>query len=151
TQYCDSASTMCKARLCTPNQPSCNGTILATCNADGSGYLAGGVDCAPRACSGGACVDVIFSESFEGSFDRWTLGTGTYTRWPTATPGAAGTTYALTQTKTGVSGGPGDGISYSFASPVQPRAVSYWVKTTNTAVATTSTFRLMNGTEIIYY
>jgi hypothetical protein len=56
-QYCDPVSATCKALVCIPNQPACNGTIATTCNADGTGYVAGGVDCSPKICSGGACVD----------------------------------------------------------------------------------------------
>ncbi len=45
SQYCDTATATCKAGLCAPNQPACNGKMATTCNADGTGFLAGGIDC----------------------------------------------------------------------------------------------------------
>ena len=56
-QFCDVASAMCKPQVCTPNLPACNAKIATTCNADGSGYLVGGIDCGVKNCSGGVCVD----------------------------------------------------------------------------------------------
>ncbi len=57
--YCDVASPACKAWVCTPNQPVCEGTKTKVCNANGSGYLAGGTDCkdSGKVCSAGSCVD----------------------------------------------------------------------------------------------
>ncbi len=56
--YCDAASPACKAWLCTPSQPACDGNTARTCNGNGSGYLAGGAECvAPgKTCSAGSCV-----------------------------------------------------------------------------------------------
>jgi hypothetical protein len=60
TQYCDSSTSVatCKAQVCTPGQPACNGTVATTCNANGSGYSGTGTDCAASSllCSSGACV-----------------------------------------------------------------------------------------------
>jgi len=55
-QYCDAASATCRAGVCMAGQPACNGNVRTTCNADGSGYVAGGTDCAPDTCQGGLCV-----------------------------------------------------------------------------------------------
>jgi Cys-rich repeat protein len=57
SQFCDAVSATCKPLLCTPNGPACNGKIATTCNADGSGYVVGGIDCGIKNCSGGQCVD----------------------------------------------------------------------------------------------
>ena len=59
SQFCDKG--VCQAQVCTPNQAGCNGTTAATCNANGSGYLAGGVDCkaAGKSCSAGVCVSQV--------------------------------------------------------------------------------------------
>ncbi len=56
--YCDVASPACKARVCTPDAPACDGDRASTCNGNGSGYLAGGTDCvaAGKVCSAGSCV-----------------------------------------------------------------------------------------------
>ena len=57
---CNAATTTCAGpRICTPNQPVCNGTVATTCNADGSGYAAGGTACsdAGKACVHGACTE----------------------------------------------------------------------------------------------
>ncbi len=44
----------CSALFCDPGQPVCNGNLLATCNADGSGYMTGGTDCT---LTGALCSD----------------------------------------------------------------------------------------------
>jgi hypothetical protein len=48
-----------------PDRPACNQLIATTCNADGSGYLAGGVDCATsgQICAAGACTDLLCAPS----------------------------------------------------------------------------------------
>ena len=51
------ASAICKPQVCTPNLPACDAKIATTCNADGSGYSVGGIDCGVKNCSGGVCVD----------------------------------------------------------------------------------------------
>jgi hypothetical protein len=55
-QYCDKG--VCQAQVCTPGAPACNGTVKTTCNANGSGYVAGGTDCkaSGQSCSAGQCV-----------------------------------------------------------------------------------------------
>jgi hypothetical protein len=58
-QYCDPATFSCKLGVCAPSQPACNGSIATTCNANGSGYLPKGTDCAKqpdRQCVLGACL-----------------------------------------------------------------------------------------------
>jgi hypothetical protein len=115
-------------KVCTPNQPSCNGTIATKCNGDGSGYVAGGTDCRPKSCSAGMCVDALFREDFEaGNYDRWTIGPGKYTRSVESSAAAAGTAYGLTQTLTafGNTTGP-DGLSMTFSPPLQPKTISWW-------------------------
>jgi cysteine-rich repeat protein len=56
SQYCDKG--VCQAQVCTPGAAGCNGQTAATCNAQGSGWLPGGVDCAAsgKACQAGSCV-----------------------------------------------------------------------------------------------
>jgi len=56
SEFCDKGG--CKPQVCTPNQLSCNGSVKATCNANGSGYLSGGEDCkaSGKSCSAGQCV-----------------------------------------------------------------------------------------------
>lgn len=48
-----------RTRLCTAGAAACNGDLLSTCNADGSGYLAGGTDCSTskQLCYSAACAD----------------------------------------------------------------------------------------------
>jgi hypothetical protein len=150
TQYCDATSMTCKARVCTPNQPGCSGNILAMCNGDGSGFLSGGTDCSPNYCSGGACISAFLNETFEDqSSARWTAGSGSYTISAASTPGANGTMYALSMTKN-LSGTVPDGLSYSFTTPVQPKSVSYWTKTSYTGSGMGYT-RLVNGTDVVFY
>jgi hypothetical protein len=150
TQYCDATSMMCKARPCTANQIGCNGNVIATCNADGTGFLPGGMSCDPNACSGGACISVLFYESFEDqSYARWTAGGGNYTISASSTPGANGTLYALSMTENS-NASTANGLSYSFPAPVQPKTVSYWMKSANTSSGEAYT-RLVNGTDVIVY
>jgi hypothetical protein len=58
-EYCDAATATCKDQICTPDTPACDGTIATTCNAEGSGYVSGGTNCANNSttCSMGTCVD----------------------------------------------------------------------------------------------
>jgi len=150
TQYCDAPSMMCKAVLCTPGQLGCNGNVVATCNADGSGFVAGGTACDPNLCSAAACITVFLNETFEdGSYARWALGPGNFTVSAAATPGANGTLHALTLTFNAV-GSATTGLSYTFAAPVQPRTVSYWVKSASTGSGQAYT-RFVNGTDVLFY
>jgi hypothetical protein len=123
---------------------------MAMCNADGSGFLSGGTDCSPQFCSAGACTDGILNENFEdGTYSHWTAATTNYTI-KVASPGANGSNYALTMTKT-IPGTVPDGLSYTFPTGVQPHVISYWV---NAAAASTSAFgyfRVVNGTDILFY
>jgi hypothetical protein len=56
-QFCDAAATTCRAQICAPGQPACDGNVATTCNAQGSGYEGGRTDCAPggQLCAQGAC------------------------------------------------------------------------------------------------
>jgi hypothetical protein len=58
TEWCDAAGSACQPQVCSPGEPACDGTRATTCNATGSGYSAGGTDCAPlnMSCSAGVCV-----------------------------------------------------------------------------------------------
>jgi hypothetical protein len=62
TQYCDSSTTTatCKAQICSPDQPACNGNIATFCNPDGSGFTGIQTDCTATAqtCSAGVCSNV---------------------------------------------------------------------------------------------
>lgn len=59
-QYCDPKTLTCQKGICPPSQPTCNGDVATTCNAQGSGYGGGaGVDCGAlldRQCVLGACT-----------------------------------------------------------------------------------------------
>jgi hypothetical protein len=56
---CNEYTKTCTAPVvCTPNQPACNGEIATTCNADGTGYVSGGISCAGtgQLCYQGVCA-----------------------------------------------------------------------------------------------
>jgi formylglycine-generating enzyme required for sulfatase activity len=54
--FCDAPSGECQPGVCAPSQPACDGNRATTCNADGSGFAAGGITCAiGETCQGGAC------------------------------------------------------------------------------------------------
>lgn len=58
TQYCDDATATCVEVLCKPfNQPSCDGNIATTCNANGSGFTGTRIACGTsgQTCSHGQC------------------------------------------------------------------------------------------------
>src|SRR5262249_48587112 len=61
--FCDASTTTptCSLLKCSANGPACNGTVATTCNADGSGYVAGGTDCAAssKVCVNGSCLPKI--------------------------------------------------------------------------------------------
>jgi hypothetical protein len=151
TQYCDMTALACKAQVCTPNQPGCSGNVMATCNADGSGFLPGGMSCSPDFCVNGACSTGIFQDNFEDqSYSLWTAATTNYTIDVEA-PGANGTNYALLMNKT-VAGTVPDGLSYTFtAGGVQPKSVSYWAKVQATPSSQAGYFRLLNGSDVVFY
>lgn len=81
SEYCDNVSATCKTQVCSPNQPTCNGEVATTCNALGSGYAAGGTNCAA---SGKSCVDGACQACAPGSAVRQLrltevyLGSGDY-------------------------------------------------------------------------
>lgn len=56
-QYCDDKTLSCQYGVCAANAPVCYGSIATTCDARGSGYLNGGVECKPlgRECVRGRC------------------------------------------------------------------------------------------------
>jgi sulfatase modifying factor 1 len=55
-QYCDAETTECTPGVCAPDWPACDGPRATTCNASGSGYLAGGTVCsASETCESGSC------------------------------------------------------------------------------------------------
>jgi hypothetical protein len=75
TQYCDPSTTIptCKTRICTANAIACSGSVATTCNAEGSGYVAGGTNCADtgQLCNAGACAltatDTVGSSTYSGT------------------------------------------------------------------------------------
>ncbi len=66
-QHCVESGTYayCDSNLCLPNQPSCNGTVLATCNADGTDWLNDGIDCSltNATCLNGKCQPTVCTPS----------------------------------------------------------------------------------------
>jgi hypothetical protein len=130
TDYCDAATGTCKPKVCTANMPACNGRVLTTCNSDGSGFMPGGTDCTPKYCSSGQCVDYLFREDFEsGTLTGWQTGTGIYSsRAVTSATAAAGTTYSLLLTKSSSAGISYDGVYQTFAVPLSPSSISFYVR-----------------------
>lgn len=55
--YCNVADALCEQQQCEPGKAGCNGSVAATCAADGSGWLAGGTDCGAtsKICDAGVC------------------------------------------------------------------------------------------------
>lgn len=83
-EYCSETSTVCQADLCKAGAAVCNGNLATTCQSDGSGPLAGGVDCAAtsKVCENGACVAVsctpgVLSCQGEAVYQCNAKGTGT--------------------------------------------------------------------------
>jgi len=76
-QYCEKATTTCKAQVCTPNAKTCSGTAVQTCKADGSGSTnqncGSGQICDPNSLS---CASPV-----AGS---------TWANWPMPNPASAG-------------------------------------------------------------
>jgi hypothetical protein len=126
TQFCDETNPACRTQICTPNQPACDGNTATTCNANGSGYRAGGTQCSPQFCVTGACRAALFVEDFEdGDFTGWTSGAGTYTRQVSTTTAANGTTRSLSLYKSGTTAS-NDGLYRTF-SALQPGSISFWI------------------------
>jgi formylglycine-generating enzyme len=62
--YCDAASASCKADVCAPNRAVCDGRVATTCNAVGSGYVAGGTLCdSGYSCDAGECKPQVCTPS----------------------------------------------------------------------------------------
>ncbi len=59
-QYCDANEIACKDGVCAPNQPVCDVNRATTCNASGSGFVAGGTQCsAMQTCQAGTCLNHV--------------------------------------------------------------------------------------------
>jgi hypothetical protein len=58
TDFCDPATATCKAQICSPGQPVCDGNEVATCNATGSGDTGTETDCTLNRmiCGAGSCT-----------------------------------------------------------------------------------------------
>lgn len=58
---CDAEGGKCITPTCTPGAFVCDGTVATRCKADGSGYAAGGQDCAETdlVCDGGGCLPEV--------------------------------------------------------------------------------------------
>lgn len=63
---CDEETGTCKARVCTPSAPACDGTVATVCAPDGLALLPGGTDCATsdQACYNGACAPIVCEGSY---------------------------------------------------------------------------------------
>jgi hypothetical protein len=131
TEFCTDGDSTCNTDVCPQGQPACNGTLATTCNADGSGYVAGGTECAPQYCVDGACSATLFSETFEdANYDGWNLGTSTYdSRIVTNAFAANGTTYSLLLDNNSTSNT--DGLYRTFGA-VQPATISWWARPAQT-------------------
>jgi len=60
-EVCDADMGSCRSKLCDPGKVSCDGTRAQTCNAFGSAWLSGGMDCAAdgKICVSGSCKKPI--------------------------------------------------------------------------------------------
>ena len=74
----------CKAGVCAPNQPACDGNAAKVCNGNGSGYVSAGTPCGTDVCASGACKPPVCASAerkcqsedvYECASDRlsWTL------------------------------------------------------------------------------
>ena len=63
SEYC--VDGYCYFDHCTANEPVCDGDVATTCTADGSGFAAGGTNCAAtgKVCENGACVPKVCDPS----------------------------------------------------------------------------------------
>jgi hypothetical protein len=136
SEYCESGA--CKALVCVPNRPSCDGNTATVCSANGSRHASGGTPCGAQRCVEGACQDALFVEDFEdGDFAGWQAspaGKSGYTVSATTTDGAAGTLHSLMQKKTSTGPASFDGIYQTFAD-LKPKRISWWVMTASTTAA----------------
>ncbi|HEY0467317.1 MAG TPA: hypothetical protein VGC79_24125, partial [Polyangiaceae bacterium] len=64
-EVCDGDMGSCRARLCEPGKVSCDGTRVQTCNAFGSAWLPGSVECATdgNVCVNGSCKKQVCAAS----------------------------------------------------------------------------------------
>jgi hypothetical protein len=62
---CDAAGAKCTKPTCTPGAFVCNGSVATRCNAEGTGYIEGGTDCAGqnKVCDGGGCLPKVCTPS----------------------------------------------------------------------------------------
>lgn len=124
-------SATCKAQICSPNQPTCNGNSTATCNSDGSGYATTGASCGTQYCVSGVCQNALFQEDWEdGDYNGWTIGNdATYTvRGVTTAQAANSTAHSLIQT----GGSTHQQGLYRTLPNLKPTYVSWWVMPTTT-------------------
>lgn len=65
--YCNPDSGRCETVGCDPSQPICSGDLATVCADDGSGPVAGGVDCTvlEKACFAGTCQPVVCTDEFD--------------------------------------------------------------------------------------
>jgi hypothetical protein len=161
TQYCDATTVTCKALVCMPQQPSCDGNVATTCNGDGSGFTPGGVDCAPKQCADGACVEYLFRETFEnGKYDdSWVGPNPAYTRSVVSSDSAPGSGYHLDLVK--AAGAPLtaiDGLYHTFAPPLKPKTIRWWMRANTIglngnatwSLSGTKTFDVLGTTQFFY-
>jgi hypothetical protein len=83
----------CSYNSCVPGAAACNGNAVSTCNAEGSGVLAGGTDCgADKVCSGGACQTKVcegnstFCKDGDIAYCQGGLSSSTWTNCPDDAP-----------------------------------------------------------------
>jgi hypothetical protein len=70
TYRCNADAVRCDAPQCLANQPVCNGALLSTCAADGTGPVAGGTACPNgQACAGTQCAPVVCTGAYQCSAD----------------------------------------------------------------------------------
>lgn len=56
-KHCDASTLSCEPGLCVPNQPSCDGPNMNTCNADGTGFAGVSLACPPyQTCMQNVCA-----------------------------------------------------------------------------------------------
>ncbi len=81
SEYCEEGVSYCQTDTCTAGQPTCDGELVATCAADGSGPLADGVGCGDgETCAGGVCKAIYCTpgtQYCEDNYRRTCNSTGT--------------------------------------------------------------------------
>jgi len=80
--YCEESSGLCEVNVCSPNSATCDGSVVKTCRADGSGFLVGETDCAAsgEACFRGECRAIVcdYDSRCNGTNREICAGSGTY-------------------------------------------------------------------------